>query len=108
MAITFPTPADLTTRLDELEARLPVVSARVLKLQRAVAAATYDRTVAAFEAIASSINAFLATAKTSGKTVTGQAPIAQPAEARHSNCRQCGFDSHSGHRGQRRRLSRRA
>jgi len=76
MAITFPTPADLTNRLDELEARLPVVSARVLKLQRAVAAAIYDRTVAAFEAIASSTTAFLATAKTSGKTVTGQARAA--------------------------------
>ena len=76
MAITFPTSADLTSRLDELEARLPAVPARIFKLQRTVAATSYDRTLAAFEAIVSATTAFLATARTSGKTVTGQARAA--------------------------------
>ena len=50
MAITFPTTAELTSRLDEVEARLPAFPARIFRLQRAIAAANYDRTVAAFEA----------------------------------------------------------
>lgn len=73
---TFPSAAELTSRLDDLEARLPAVPARVLKLQRTVAAANYDRTVAAFTTFASTTKSFLDTAAVSGKTVTGQARAA--------------------------------
>jgi hypothetical protein len=76
MAITFPSTAEITSRLDELEARLPAIPARLVKLQRAVSAAYYDRTVAAFNALTGSASSFLDTAKTSGKTVTGQARAA--------------------------------
>ena len=76
MAITFPTSAELTSRLDEVEARLPALPARIFKLQRAIAANNYDRWVAAFEAWNKAMSAFFGTAKTSGKTVTGQARAA--------------------------------
>jgi len=76
MAITFPSTTELTTRLDDIEARLPGFPARLFKLQRAVTAANYDRTVATFEAITESARTFLGTASTSGKTVTGQARAA--------------------------------
>jgi hypothetical protein len=76
MAITFPTGAAITSRLDEVEARLPVVPARIFKLQRTIAAANYERTVAVFEAFAGSTKSFLDTARTSGKTVAGQARAA--------------------------------
>jgi hypothetical protein len=76
MTTTFPGTSEITTRLDELEARLPTVPARILKLQRTVAAANYDRTVAAFTAVASTTKTFLDTAAVSGKTVTGQARAA--------------------------------
>jgi len=76
MAITFPSTAELTSRLDELEARLPAIPARIMKLQRAVSAAYYDRTVATINALTGSASSFLTTARTSGKTVTGQARAA--------------------------------
>jgi hypothetical protein len=76
MAITFPTTAAITGRLDELEARLPVVPARILRLQRTIAAANYERTVAVVEAFAGSTKAFLDAARASGKTVAGQARAA--------------------------------
>ena len=76
MAITFPGTAELTTRLDEFEARLPALPARIFKLQRAIAAANYDRTVAFWTAIGSSTKSFFETALTAGKTVTGQARAA--------------------------------
>ncbi len=76
MAITFPTAADINGRLDELEARLPTVPARLVKFQRTLAAANCDRTSAAFQALADSTKAFLQTARTSGATVTGQARAA--------------------------------
>lgn len=76
MAITFPSTAELTSRLDELEARLPTIPARIVKLQRAIAAANYDRTMATFNALTGSAASFLNVARTSGKTVTGQARAA--------------------------------
>jgi hypothetical protein len=76
MAITFPSTAEITSRLDDIEARLPAIPARIFKLQRTVAAANYDRTVAVFDAFAGSTKSFLGTARTSGKTVTGQARAA--------------------------------
>jgi hypothetical protein len=76
MAITFPSTAELTSRLDQLEARLPTIPARIVKLQRAIAAANYDRTVATFNALTGSTASFLDTARTSSRTVTGQARAA--------------------------------
>jgi hypothetical protein len=76
MAITFPSTEDINARLDDLESRLPTVPARILKLQRALAAANCERTRGAFSAIADSTKSFLDTARTSGKTVTGQARAA--------------------------------
>lgn len=76
MAITFPGSAEITTRLDEFESRLPAFPARIFKLQRSITAANYDRTVAMFEAVTEAMKEFFSTAKTSGKTVTGQARAA--------------------------------
>jgi hypothetical protein len=68
----MPTPT-ITDRLDRLEANLPAVPARVVRLQRTLAGAWYDRTSALFNAFADSTKTFLETARVSGKTVTGQA-----------------------------------
>jgi hypothetical protein len=79
MALTFPSfpsTAELTTRLDELEARLPTVPAHVLRLQRTVAGATYDQTAAAVSAFADSTKAVLTTARHARATVIGQARAA--------------------------------
>ena len=76
MAITFPTTDDINSRLDELEARLPTVPARIVKFQRTLAAANCERTNAAFTALADSTKAILQAARTSGATVTGQARAA--------------------------------
>jgi hypothetical protein len=68
--------ATCTERLDKLEANLPAVSARILRLQRTLAGAAYDRTAAVVTTLAENTKAFLDTARTSGKTVTGQARAA--------------------------------
>ena len=75
-SITMPSTAIITERLDSLEATLPEIPAKVLHLQRAVAAKTYDNYAAALGAVADSYKTFLGTAVTSGKTVTGQARAA--------------------------------
>jgi hypothetical protein len=66
----------ITERLDELEANLPDVPARVLRLQRAIAGATYDQTAAVVTAIVTSTRTVLDTARISRRTVTGQARAA--------------------------------
>jgi hypothetical protein len=76
MAIPFPGTAQLTNRLDALESRLPTIPARIVKLQRTLAAAYWDRTVATLDAVTGSAGSFLTTARNSGKTVTGQARAA--------------------------------
>jgi hypothetical protein len=76
MALTFPSTAELTTRLDDLESRLPTVPARVLHLQRALAGNAYDQAAAAFGAFAESTQAVLTTARNAGATVVGQARAA--------------------------------
>ncbi|MET0144496.1 MAG: Rho termination factor N-terminal domain-containing protein [Ilumatobacteraceae bacterium] len=68
--------AMITTRLDEFEATLPAIPARVVRFQRAFAGAAYDRTAAVVTSVAGSTKAFLDTARISGKTVTGQARAA--------------------------------
>ena len=68
--------ATCTERLDKLESNLPAVSARVLRLQRTIAGAAYDRTAAVVTTVAENTKAFLDTARISGKTVTGQARAA--------------------------------
>lgn len=70
------TTATLTEQLDKLESNLPAVSARVLRLQRTLAGAAFDRTAAVVTTVAGNTKAFLDTARTSGKTVTGQARAA--------------------------------
>ena len=64
--------AVLTDQLDKLEANLPAAPARLVHLQRVLAGACYDRTAAIVTALTDSTKQFLGTAKTSGKTVTGQ------------------------------------
>ena len=83
MAITFPSlpstdeiNASINARLDDLEARLPSIPARILKLQRSIAASNCERANAAFSSLADSTKAFFETARNSGKTVTGQARAA--------------------------------
>ena len=71
----MPTPT-LTARLDAFEASLPAIPARLVRLQRAIAGCTYDRSAAAVGAFAGSTKTFLDTARISGKTVTGQARAA--------------------------------
>ena len=46
--------ATLTEQLDKLEANLPAVPARILRLQRTLAGAAYDRTAAVVTAVAGS------------------------------------------------------
>jgi hypothetical protein len=76
MAITFPSTEEINSRLDELEAQLPALPARIFKFQRAVANAYCERTTAAFTAIGDAVKSFLETARNSGATVTGQARAA--------------------------------
>ena len=66
----------ITERLDELEANLPAVPARVVRLQRAIAGAACDQTAAVMTAVATSTRTVLAATRTSGRTVTGQARAA--------------------------------
>ena len=62
----------LTDQLDRLEDALPAVPARVVRLQRTVAAASYDQMTASLATMAEATRSFLGTARTSGKTVVGQ------------------------------------
>ena len=71
MAISFPTLPSTRTinaRLDELETRLPTIPARILRLQRSLAAPNCERTSAAVSAVTESAKSFFDTARTSGKT----------------------------------------
>jgi hypothetical protein len=76
MLFAMPTPTVITERLDQLEANLPAVPARIVRLQRSLAGAWYDGTAAMFNAVAGSTRRFIETARVSGKTVTGQARAA--------------------------------
>ena len=72
--MTTPT---LTEQLDQLEANLPAVPARVLRLQRTLAGAgVRPDGRRRRRAVADSTKNFLDTARISGKTVTGQATAA--------------------------------
>ena len=71
----MPTPT-ITDRLDQLEANLPAVPARIVRLQRSLAGAWYNQTAAIVGAVTGSTKSFLDTTRTSGKTVTGQARAA--------------------------------
>ena len=66
----------ITERLDELEASLPAVPARVVRLQRAIVGAAYDQTAAVVTAVATSTRTVLDAARISGRTVSGQARAA--------------------------------
>jgi hypothetical protein len=65
-------PTFVTENLDRLEAALPPVSARVFRLQRAIAGNVCDRLSAVTGAMTDSTKNFVDTARLSGKTVTGQ------------------------------------
>ena len=68
--------ATITEQLDRLEANLPAVPARIVRLQRTLAGAWYDRTAAVVTAMTGSTKSLLDTTRISGKTVTGQARAA--------------------------------
>ena len=76
MLCVMPTPTIITERLDQLEANLPAVPARIVNLQRTLAGFWYDRTAAVVGAFAGSTKTFFDTARVSGKTVSGQARAA--------------------------------
>ena len=75
-----PTPdaitAGVNSGLDKLEAALPTVPARVLRLQRTAASAYCERTSAFWSGVGDATKSFLDTARVSGKTVVGQARAA--------------------------------
>ena len=62
----------LTAQLDRLEQALPTVPARVVRLQRAVAASTYDQVADAVQTVVDATRDFLDTALVAGRTVSGQ------------------------------------
>ena len=68
--------APFNDQLDRLEASLPPIPARILRLQRSLADAACERTSAVVSSVADSAKQFLDTARVSGKTVTGQARAA--------------------------------
>jgi hypothetical protein len=68
--------ATVTSGLDKLEAALPPVPARVLRLQRSAAAAYCERSNAFWSGVGEATKSFFDTAKVSGKTVVGQARAA--------------------------------
>ena len=70
------TPDAITAGLDRLEAALPTVPARVLRLQRTAASAYCERTSAFWSGVGDATKSFLGTARVSGKTVVGQARAA--------------------------------
>jgi hypothetical protein len=65
-------PTPLTAQLDRLEDSLPKLPARIVRLQRAVAGATYDQLTGATSMIVEATRSVLSTAQTSGRTVVGQ------------------------------------
>jgi hypothetical protein len=72
----MPSTAVITERLDALESSLPTIPAKVLHFQRALAAAYYDRTTAAFEALVEAYRTMFESALVATRTVTGQARAA--------------------------------
>ena len=74
--ITDTVTAQINDQLDKLEANLPAVPARVVRLQRAVATKTYERTVDFWSAVSESTRNFFETTRLSGRTVVGQAKAA--------------------------------
>jgi hypothetical protein len=68
--------AGVTDGLDRLEAALPTVPARVLRLQRTAASAYCERTAAFWSGVGDATKSFVDTARVSGKTVVGQARAA--------------------------------
>lgn len=72
----MPTTNVLTTQLDRIEATLPTVPAKMFHLQRALTGAAVGRTAAVATLVAGSTKDFLVTARTAGRTVTGQARAA--------------------------------
>jgi hypothetical protein len=62
----------LTAQLDRLEDALPVLPGRIVRLQRAVACATYNQLTDATSTVLDTTLSFLPTARISGRTVTGQ------------------------------------
>ncbi|HLM28460.1 MAG TPA: hypothetical protein VK360_00950 [Acidimicrobiales bacterium] len=68
--------ANVNAGLDRLEAALPAVPARVLRLQRTVAEAYCDRTSAFWSDLADTVRSIFGAASVSGKTVLGQARAA--------------------------------
>ena len=67
----------LTTQLDRLEGVLPYVPARIVRLQRTIAAATYDQFTGAVKAWVDASTSLLGTAQTASRTVTGQTRAAR-------------------------------
>jgi hypothetical protein len=66
----------LNEQLDRLESSLPTVPARVVHLQRVVATKYYERSVEFWTAVAEATGKFVETARTSGRTIVGQAKAA--------------------------------
>lgn len=62
----------LTAQLDRIESTLPTVPAKVFHLQRTITGATIGRSAAVAGLLAESTRDFLLSARTAGKTVTGQ------------------------------------
>ena len=61
-----------TAQLDRLEDALPELPGRIVRLQRAVAGATYDQLTVATSPVVEATRSLLTTARISGRTVTGQ------------------------------------
>jgi len=68
--------ANVNAGLDRLEEALPTIPARVLHLQRAVAAAYYERTTEFWMTVATQTKDFTDIVRTGANTVTGQARAA--------------------------------
>src|SRR6478672_13134335 len=75
-SVPMPSTAVITERLDALESSLPTIPAKVLHFQRALAAAYYDRTTAAFQALVDAYRTMFESALVATRTVTGQARAA--------------------------------
>ena len=65
------------TQLDRLEGALPPVPARIVRLQRTIAEATYNQFTGVVKAWVDASTSLLGTAQTSSRTVTGQARAAR-------------------------------
>ncbi len=62
----------LTNQLDRIEERLPSIPARIMRLQRTVAGATYDQFNEAMQTVVGASRTVIDTARISGRTVSGQ------------------------------------